>query len=172
VNDLETASRRARQLPTPPSAFAVLLGVLWWIFTLVIAVRDGPLSAVAWISIPYIVIASHQAGRWIAAWAARVPVSAAVVRIGVGPSVGVVTKRVRLGLLPGGGALVIDPIPKRWQRVAVGLGGAAGNLLLALALAIVASGMRDTPVWIGVTALASLATGVASLIPLGSRRVR
>jgi hypothetical protein len=172
VTGTEAPSPQEQQSATrQPSALAFALGILWWIVALIISFQDGPIAGLAWIAIPYSVIAAHEAGHLVAAWIGRVPMSGTLVRIGVGPAVGVVGGRLRLGLLPGSGSVTLPFVVKRWQRAVVALGGAAGNLLFAIALAIVSSRMRATPVWIGVPALASLAVGTASLIPFGSIRL-
>jgi hypothetical protein len=145
--------------------------LLWWIIAIIIVFQDGPGAALAWMFVPYIVIAAHEFGHWIAAWLARVPTMGTVVHIGVGPHIGVDGGRVRLGLLPGGGRVALAVVPGRWPRIVIALGGSAGNAVLGIVLAIIGTQMQNTPVWIGLPALASLAVAVASLIPLGSKQL-
>jgi hypothetical protein len=155
----------------PPAAapIAYVLGILWWIIAALIAMSSGLGAAAIWMMVPFVTIAMHEFGHWLAAVLSGSSAAVSAVRVGVGPSVGLISRRLRLGLLPGGGRVELVAPLDRGQRVAFSIGGPLANALFAIILAGITAGMSDTPAWIGLPVLASLVVAVASLVPVGLR---
>jgi hypothetical protein len=159
-----------RRVATPPSAVAIAFGLLWWLIAVPIAFQNGPGSAIVFVAVPYTVIAAHEAGHFVMALLARASLAGAVVRIGIGPSVGVGTRAIRLGVLPGSGRVELVGALRRSQRFVFALGGILGNVALTIALVLLDRGSGNTPVVGSGYARARASFSGPSILPGGMLR--
>jgi hypothetical protein len=150
------------EISAPPAALAGrgslarTLGGAAWGIAIVFGIADGdPSIAFVLIAGFYVTLLAHELGHAAAAIMVRVHVVR--VDVGTGPSVGLISRRVRLGLLPGGGACIVegtDELGFVRARVAIfGLGGCLANFALIVALAH----------WAPTSALATAITACSAL---------